>query len=76
MKGYQILEEALEGKEYIAGNVFTAADVATGYSAGYLVAMKFCADGKFPNIKARFGDVFLVYLSGSKLNCFSSGCWH
>lgn len=53
MKGYQILEEALEGKDYIAGDVFTAADIATVYSAGFLIAAKFCADGKFPNIKVR-----------------------
>jgi glutathione S-transferase len=52
LKGYQVLEEALEGKEFLAGDAFTAADVATGYSAGFLVAMKFTQDGKFPNVQA------------------------
>jgi glutathione S-transferase len=48
------LEEALEGREYLVGGEFTAADIMMGYSvllAGLVGAM---SEGEFPNVGAYF----------------------
>ena len=34
MKGYQVLEDALKGKEYLVNNTFGAADIAVSKPAG------------------------------------------
>jgi glutathione S-transferase len=52
IKGYQVLEDALKGKEYLVNNTYSVADIAVGYSAGYFANLQVPGAHKFPNIMA------------------------
>jgi glutathione S-transferase len=48
------LEDALDGKQYLAANEFTAADIMMGYSVFLALWVGALEEGEFPNVSAYF----------------------